>query len=158
MNVCELVSPEKAILPCKKVKEVESLDYFRKLYRSLIATALKNDGVGIAAPQIGIYLKIFAAYLQEYSGWTIFFNPKYKSLKGNTVKSQEGCLTLGKDNKYNVTRYTEVLAEWEEYNLSGLAKKKRILTGLSAIIFQHETDHINGITIASKGEKIKSGG
>ena len=157
MNVCELVSPKKAIQPCERVKNLDNLD-LRLMYRNLAGTAINYDGVGIAAPQIGIYLKVFVAYLQEYSTWMMFFNPKYKPINQNTVMSQEGCLTHGKDNLYKVTRYTDILAEWEEFNGTELVEKKQELVGLSAIIFQHETDHINGITIASKGERIESGG
>jgi peptide deformylase len=147
----KLVSPQKAIKLCKDVTDIETLIKLGGdlLFNNILEICHKSQGVGLAAPQVGIYYKFFIAYLQEYNNFGVYVNPKYRPLSDQTVESIESCLTHGKDKPYKIKRYHKILAEWQDI---GLVKKIQELNGMSAIIFQHETDHINSITIASIGE------
>ena len=154
----ELVSPKRALKLCKDVESADVLKEVggKKLINDMIKLCVKENGIGLAAPQIGIRNKFFIAYFQEFLDWRLFVNPVYRPLNQQTVDSVEGCLTYGIDHTYKVKRYTKVLAEWQEENTYGdLAIKKQELSGISAIIFQHETDHINSVTVTAKGQKIK---
>ena len=151
----ELVSPKRALKLCKDVESQEEIGG-KKVVNEMIRLCIKENGIGLAAPQVGINYKFFVAYFQEYLEWRLFINPTYRPLAQQTVDSIEGCLTYGSENTYKVKRYTKILAEWKELDLKdGFTTKTIELSGISAIIFQHETDHINSITVAAKGEKIK---
>jgi peptide deformylase len=154
----ELVSHKRALKLCKDVESTEIIKEFggRKLANDMIKLCVKENGMGLAAPQIGISYKFFVAYFQEFLDWRLFINPVYRPLNQQTVDSVEGCLTYGTENTYKVKRYTKILAEWQEEDTYGdFITRKQEITGISAIIFQHETDHINSITVSAKGEKIK---
>lgn len=154
----ELVSSKRALKLCKDVESADVLKEVggKKLINDMIKLCIKENGIGLAAPQIGVYYKFFVAYFQEFLDWRLFVNPTYRPLAQQTVDSVEGCLTYGNENTYKVKRYTKILAEWQEQDITNeLVVKKQEMTGISAIIFQHETDHINSITVAAKGDKIK---
>jgi peptide deformylase len=64
-------------------------------------------------------------------------------------------LTYGPNVHYTVQRYTKIRATWQEIAFDGeLKNKSEIFENVIAQIFQHETDHVNGITIAMIGQKI----
>ena len=154
----ELVSPKRALKLCKDVESADIIKELggKKLVNDMIKLCIKENGIGLAAPQIGISYKFFVAYFQEFLDWRLFINPVCRPLNQQTVDSVEGCLTYGTENTYKVKRYTKILAEWQEENSYGdLITKKQELSGISAIIFQHETDHINSVTVTARGEKIK---
>jgi len=154
----ELVSSKRALKLCKDVESAEVIKELggKKLVNDMIKLCIKEDGIGLAAPQIGINYKFFVTYFQEFLSWRLFINPCYRPLNQQIVDSVEGCLTYGTDNTYKVKRYIKILAEWQEEDPYGdLIIKKLEMNGISAIIFQHETDHINSITVSAKGEKIK---
>jgi len=150
----KLVSPQRAIKFCKDIDNIEVLRDLGgdRLFNNMLRICQKFQGVGLAAPQIGIYYKFFLAHLQEYSSFKVYINPKYRPLTDQTVESIEACLTHGKDKLYRVKRYPKILAEWQDIKGLELVGKIQELNEISAVIFQHETDHINGITIASIGE------
>lgn len=153
----EIVSAKKALKLCKDIDDAREFAEIGggKLIASMVGLCSREDGIGLAAPQIGLGYKFFVAYLQEFSGWKAFINPHYRPLNQQIVDSTESCLTYGSDSAYKVKRYVKILAEWQEYNGKSLVDKKQELSGISSIIFQHETDHINSITIAAKGDKVK---
>jgi peptide deformylase len=153
----ELVSPKNALKLCKDVENPEILAELggKKLVNDMIKLCIRENGIGLAAPQIGIHYKFFITFLQEFQDWKLFINAKYRPLNQQMVDSVEGCLTHGKDNTYKVKRYTKILAEWDEIDSAGdFQERKREMTGISAIIFQHEVDHLNSITVSSQGTKI----
>lgn len=115
-----------------------------------------NRGIGLAGPQIGINKKFFVAFSTTITEWKLYINPKYKPLNSdNTIQDTEGCLTYGTD-KYLVTRYPKIIAEWQKITPDNELKTiTRELEGLDAVVFQHETDHCEGVTIAMIGEKVK---
>ena len=112
-----------------------------------------NKGVGLAAPQVGIMKRFFICHDINFA-WKLFINPVYvgDSSKYDTI---EGCLTYGPNVHYTVQRYTKIRATWQEIAFDGeLKNKSEIFENVIAQIFQHETDHVNGITIAMIGQKI----
>lgn len=108
-------------------------------------------GVGIAAPQVGysfsfsvISIRPTPARADKDVFEAIIFNPVYKGV-GRKVPKWEGCLSFGTKNSpvfAQAMRYEEVEARYLDEN--GIAQKCK-LKGLAAHVFQHETDHLNGI-------------
>ena len=127
-----------------------------------MSTALskQKDGVGIAAPQIGVSLRIFLAsgkllaYADpDFNGDgsdLVFINPEITKLSKDKKLVEEGCLSVrwlyGK-----IKRSTR--ASIVAYNEKG-EKIERGASGLLAQIFQHETDHLNGVLFIDNAKEV----
>ncbi len=131
--------------PVKKIdKKVKSL--IKDLKDTLLAQK-DPEGVGLAAPQVGKNVQIFA--MNYDSDLQIFINPKILSIKNaktkrpqqNEEKIMEGCLSL--------PHYYSPLARpgtvEVEYLTESGKKVKETYTGFKAQIIQHEVDHLSGI-------------
>jgi peptide deformylase len=101
------------------------------------------DGVGLAAPQIGLLSRVFVIRLHNYEG--IFINPKL-IYKENSFISKESCLSFP-NQICNIIRYKRILilSETEEFKDTTLQLQNEMAT-----IWQHEFDHLNGETILDK--------
>ena len=86
----------------------------------------------------------------------IIFNPSYKAADGfEEIESEEKCLSYP-GQKFKIKRFDKVRVEYFIFDIG--SKIKKIiddLKGTSAIVFQHETDHLNGITDIMKDEDLK---
>lgn len=106
-----------------------------------------KNGVGLAAPQIGYDKRIFVI---NFNGdLRTFINPVIYEAKGLTL-NREGCLSLpGKE--YIRPRNTEITVMYQ----TPLGKNEsRKLVGLAACVFQHELDHLDGLTLADIGLEL----
>lgn len=162
----EIVQKEDPILR-KKAEEVNIKDIGSPKIKKIIknmkeALDSQDDGVAIAAPQIGVPLRIFVisgkvpnlikiqenpdVTHEEYKNVTkgnpdeVFINPKISKFSREKKMMEEGCLSVrwlyGK-----VKRSTKATIEALDENGN---KVKKGASGLLAQIFQHETDHLNG--------------
>ena len=129
-------------------KSSEEIDYHDKSLRSLVPHMLdamkKNQGIGLAAPQIGISKNIII--VTEGEGNHAFLNPKIIKQSKEKERDEEGCLSLpGIFVKILRSKQVEVAAQ----TLDG--QEVRIKAkGLGARIFQHEIDHIEGKLIINR--------
>ncbi len=107
-----------------------------------------KEGLGLAAPQIGVNLRIFALDVDD--ALSIFINPKITHFSSKTKLYDEGCLSVpGVWGK--VKRSVKVVMKY--YDEKG--KKHKIKAkGLIAQAFQHEIDHLDGILFIDKMENI----
>ena len=102
-----------------------------------------QDGVGIAGPQVGLNRRIILVQRFDKEGepFESYLNVRIDSLAGEIVRGPEGCLSVpGK--RGIVPRHSEV---YVSYVYPGeLSRRSEKVEGFSAIIFQHETDHLEG--------------
>ena len=106
-----------------------------------------ENGVGLAAPQIGYKKRIFVI---NFNGdIRSFINPVITQAKGLTI-NRESCLSLpGKE--YLRPRNTEITVIYQ----TPLGKtESRKIFGIAAFVFQHELDHLDGITLADIGLQL----
>lgn len=124
----------------KKSKEVEVIDEKLKiLIEDMIETLHKYNGLGLAAPQVGVLKRVVVIDLYEEGDLFVLINPIIKKEKGKQIVD-EGCLSF--PNKFaKVERPEEV--EVEFLNENG-EKMKLKATGLLAQAISHEIDHLNG--------------
>lgn len=138
---------------CKKVKAIDKkvISIAKDLKETL---KVQNDpeGVGLAAPQIGENLRIFA--MDDKGKVRVIVNPeileisneKAKKIKGEEKEIMEGCLSL--PNYYGpLHRPQKVKIKY--LDLDGKEKEEEF-KGLSAQIIQHEIDHLNGIVFVNR--------
>jgi len=105
----------------------------------------EQEGVGMAAPQVGISKKIAIA---EGDDWTVeLINPEITFYGDKVTIAQEGCLSLP-DLYLWVPRYRKVRVEY--FDREGNSKRLRA-RGLLALSIQHEVDHLDGILIDKRG-------
>ena len=104
-------------------------------------------GVGLAAPQIGLSLRLAIA---EADGvlYTLI-NPEITSLSQEKVLFEEGCLSLP-GQYFSIVRSESLTLKYQDER--GLPKKIRA-TGFLAIVIQHEVDHLDGILICDRYAK-----
>ena len=133
-----------------KAKPVEKVDNeIRQLVSDMIETMNANNGVGLAAPQIGVSKRV--AVMQDD---LVLINPKIIKKKGAKLFGEEGCLSFP-GIFIDIKRFNEL--EVEALNIEG-EKVRFEAKGLLARVVQHEIDHIDGIPFFNRLgliEKIK---
>ena len=123
----------------RKAEPIDVIDDdVRNLCQLMVEVMIRANGVGLAAPQIGVSKRIFV--MDADDELYIFINPELVELSEETVESSEGCLSVpGVDA--TVARSTRAVVEG--LNLDG----ERIRLegeGIIARAIQHEMDHLNG--------------
>lgn len=139
---------------CVNVEESE-LEEIHDLAKTMIETCVKNGGVGLAAPQVGINKNLFI-YSPDGKEYFIVMNPVWFPLEKKKMNSVEQCLSLSREDFYYVERYKYITVKY--YSISPSRNKfvevARRLNKNEAIIFQHEADHLKGITLIESGRKL----
>lgn len=110
-----------------------------------------NTGVGIAAPQVGLNKNVILVQRFDKSGepFEALLNPKIRWRSALLRKGAEGCLSIA-DKRGDVLRsYT---LEITYYDAEGKFHDE-IIEGFTAVIFQHETDHLLGILFTDRLEQ-----
>lgn len=106
-------------------------------------------GVGLSANQVGISYSVFVMGMNEYK--EAFFNPSIEEVSKEFVSGEEGCLSFP-GIYLNLSRPSWVKVKY--FNAEGKEIKNEF-TGLTARIFLHEYDHMQGITFREKASKLK---
>ena len=123
-------------------------DRMRQLAADMLETMYDAPGVGLAAPQVGVAVRLIV--VDDGSGPHTLFNPRVVWRRGE-VCEEEGCLSVpGMIGKVRRAAQVEV----EAYDRSG----RRILVrgdDLMSIILQHETDHLDGVLFIDKAESLR---
>jgi peptide deformylase len=143
------------------VSEITSPRIQSIIARMKSALSTQKDGVAIAAPQIGESLRMFLVSDhvmkladKEYKSLgkdIIFINPKITKLSKEKYEAEEGCLSVRW--KYGKVERS-VKATVKGYNELG-EKVERGASGLLAQVFQHETEHLDGILFIDKAYDVQ---
>ena len=122
-------------------------DQVRAVALRMIELMHQAPGVGLAAPQVGLPWRLFVANpTGEEGDDRVYINPLFVELAGGNAVRDEGCLSLP-GISVEVTRPAN--ATIRAINLDG-QEFEESAEGLLARIWQHETDHLNGILIIDK--------
>jgi len=118
----------------------------QKLFDNMIETMYEEDGVGLAAPQVGVSKRIFIASPTMTQGEEyVFVNPEIIEVRGREL-GLEGCLSLpgisGEIPRAKVIRFKAL-------DRSGKPVEMEIKDFFARII-QHELDHLNGILLIDR--------
>lgn len=114
------------------------------LRRRMLATVQnpENEGVGIAAPQVGILRRMVAVQRFDKEGepFEFFLNPEIVELMGEKKDGGEGCLSVP-EIYGNVERWQHIRLR---YRNEQFVECEEEIEGFTAVIFQHELDHLDG--------------
>jgi len=103
---------------------------------------IKEKGLGIAAPQIGIEKKFFIAKDLKTNKFYPYFNAYYFRGNGSRVKMEEGCLSYPNNGNNIVKRFKSIKMFYQRFENDKLINEVKNIKGDQAIVFQHECDHI----------------
>lgn len=134
----------------RKVAEEITPEYpnLKELLENMYETMNKADGVGLAAPQVGLPIRVFVIDLDcmsedvpEYKDFRkAFINPEILELGGEEVNYEEGCLSLPGIHE-TVKRMNKVRMKYLDENF---VEHDEWIDGFQARVVQHEYDHLDG--------------
>ena len=131
---------------CKRVGRVT--DEIRKLAEDMAETMFEYAGVGLAANQVGGNVRMIVVY-DENEGHKVYINPRIVKHSREVEYSDEGCLSFPRMFG-TVGRAMDVIVTAQDLDMK---KVKVEVSGFLARVFQHETDHLNGITFVERAEE-----
>ena len=116
-------------------------------------TDSSQDGVGIAAPQVGISRRL--AWVQRYDKpgepWELYPNIRILERSGTVSHDPEGCLSVP-PMRAVVPRYGTVVVSWTDPQT--LQERRDTVHGYTAVIFQHECDHMEGTVCTDRADSV----
>jgi len=145
----------------KRALEVENIqnDECQQLIEKMMLAVSEAGGVGIAAPQVHHSLRIFIISSKPNARYpdapvmrpTAIINPEILHYSSEKVKGWEGCLSVP-SMRGLVPRYNQITVRY--FDREGHEQQKE-LSGFIARIFQHELDHLNGLTFIDQLESTQ---
>jgi len=144
-------------------KEYPKLD---ELIENMFETMYEARGIGLAAPQIGVPIRLFIVDATPFEDdedlseeeqkfvstfKKVFINAKILEESGDEWAFDEGCLSIP-DVREDVFRQPNIVIEYQDENFK---KHKESFSGIVARIIQHEYDHIEGILFTDKLSPLK---
>ena len=149
---------------CKNItSDYENLD---SLIDNMWETMYAASGVGLAAPQIGLSIRLFIVDASPFSEdktlsleereklskfKMVFINPELKATSDDLNTFNEGCLSIP-EIREDIVRENEIIVDYYDQDFN---KKSLKLDGLRARVVQHEYDHIQGILFTDKLSTFK---
>ena len=126
--------------PAKKVRQVDAS--IRRLIADMIESMYAAQGVGLAAPQIGVPLRIVVLGMPDEEPFALI-NPVIVKRSGARHLEGEGCLSVPGYRAAGITRSEKVVVR--ALDERGKEIRMRAEDNLLAQAFEHEVDHINGL-------------
>ena len=176
MRLWTVEQPQEEAFLRQKARPLKVTDGMSKTYQLLRSRMLAtvndtaNPGVGIAAPQVGIGCRLIAVQRFDKEGepFEFFINPKIIRYSEEKVCGPEGCLSIP-NVMDSVWRSSEIVIRYKEepriernteISTTGfhksirvkqnLSSKEETIRGFTAVIFQHEIDHLDGILFTDR--------
>ena len=123
---------------CEYVTEFD--DDLKQLSVDMAHTMDHRLGIGLAAPQVGVNIKMIVAILQELSEPVTLINPTLTEVSDVLFEWDEGCLSVPGYYEFR-KRPSQIVVQYQDLN--GDEQEIR-LRGLFAFLVQHEMDHLDG--------------
>ena len=134
------------IFPDPKLRKVaKKIDKFDKsleiLAQNMLQTMYEAEGIGLAATQIDVHVRLVVMDLsEERNDPRVFVNPEYTILDKSLFTYEEGCLSIPGFNE-EISRPSKILLKWQD--LQGNFHEDQP-DGIFTVCAQHEIDHLDG--------------
>lgn len=155
----QIVSYPAPVLRQKAIPVPEVTDEVRAVARRMIELMRQAEGIGLAAPQVGLPWRMFVVHVPEgddrsasgdpisaTAAPTVYINPVLTGLIGKLIPHEEGCLSLpdvrGEVLRPEVATIRAMGTDGREFTQHG--------AGLLARCWQHENDHLDGVLIIDR--------
>jgi peptide deformylase len=137
---------------CTPVEEVD--EEIQEFVDDLVETMYAANGVGLAAPQVGVTKRVTVIDVSDREGEErevfVLINPEIVEREG-TLTWEEGCLSFpslyGEVERAEWVKVRALNREGEEYEIEG--------EGLLAVALQHEIDHLDGVLFIERMSRLK---
>jgi len=134
----------------------------QELLANMWQTMYNADGVGLAAPQIGLSIRLFLIDTEDVDRKgekadtdvglkQVFINAQILEETGDLWTYEEGCLSIPKVTG-DVERQKQIRLQWQDEKFE---THEAVFTGINARVIQHEYDHIEGLLFTEKLKPIK---
>lgn len=132
----------------------------KQLEQTLFEVMKAENGLGLAAPQIGISRRALVFGMEKHPvhthlpeiPFTILFNPSYEPISEECFEDYEGCLSVG-TLRGKVSRYKHI--RYRGYDVNGHLIEREV-SDLHARVLQHEYDHLEGVIFLDKVTDVNS--
>lgn len=118
------------------------------LKNELLTFMKDHNGIGLAAPQVGLSLRLFVMDID--GDQQIYINPRVKEYSNNEIVYAEGCLSFP-GLSLKIKRPESITAVYQHPDGTQVTEE---MHGLKARCFLHELDHLDGITFDMKASKV----
>lgn len=130
-----------------------------ELIKNMFETMYKAPGVGLAAPQVGISIRLFVIDATPYSdedpslkgSKKVFINPEILNSDGDPYKFNEGCLSIPHIRE-DIERPPQIRLRYQDEDFK---QYEEDFSGILARIIQHEYDHVDGILFTDRISAFK---
>ncbi|MCQ2115343.1 MAG: peptide deformylase [Bacteroidales bacterium] len=121
---------------------------YHRLAEKMVATVTspEQDGVGIAGPQVGLKRRVVAVQRFDKEGepFEVYPNIRITAVRGEKQEGPEGCLSVP-NRRGNVLRWRDIDIRYTKTDGTETKDTTESITGFTAVIFQHECDHLDGV-------------
>ena len=126
----------------KVAKKIEKFDKSLEiLSENMLKTMYEAEGIGLAATQVDIHIRLVVMDLsEERNEPRVFVNPEYTILDKSPFTYEEGCLSIPGFNE-EISRPSKILLKWQD--LQGNFHEEKP-DGIFTVCAQHEIDHLDG--------------
>ena len=126
----------------KVAKKIEKFDKSLEiLSQDMLKTMYEAEGIGLAATQVDIHIRLVVMDLsEERNEPQVFVNPEYTILDKSPFTYEEGCLSIPGFNE-EISRPSKILLKWQD--LQGSFHEDEP-DGIFTVCAQHEIDHLDG--------------
>jgi peptide deformylase len=149
MRVYKITNYQDSILLRKKSEDViiDAENIVLQTFVDRLYATVRDSislGVGIAAPQVGILKNIIwvQRFDKDQFPFEVYLNPKIIQYSDKTQECREGCLSIPNRSDTLNSRAYAVLIEYDKLDAT---HHTEMIEGFTAVIFQNEIDHLNGI-------------
>jgi len=158
--ILSIYSFGQSVLKKKAVSIDENYPDLQTILVNMWETMYNAKGVGLAAPQVGMSIRIFIADTLQLNdkdeknptGFkTVFINPVKIEEQGKPWDYEEGCLSIP-DIRGDVSRPEQITLQYHDENFKSHTKT---FDGMDARVIQHEYDHLEGILFTEKLKPLK---
>lgn len=145
MNYSIVTGAESPILRKKSLPVDDPLaPDIQKLIPDMFIAMRLADGMGLAAPQIGVSLRLAVIEINQEEH--VFINPVITGHNDDRILFEEGCLSLP-GQFLSIERYETITVTFQD--IHGISQTLTV-SGLFAIAIQHEIDHLDGVLIVDR--------
>ncbi len=146
----------------KKATDIDaSYPELKELIENMWETMYHADGVGLAAPQVGLPIRMFVVDTEQVERKKpeitdagikkVFFNAQILEETGKPWSYEEGCLSIPRIHG-EVERPDQIRMKWQDENFE---HHEAVFTGINARVIQHEYDHIEGVLFVERLKPLK---
>lgn len=123
----------------QKAKKIEIIDEsLRKIAKEMVGIMYSGDGVGLAAPQVGLSIRLIVVDIGD--GWDAYINPEIIEKSDEIIVGEEGCLSIPEVFE-EVPRPRWIKIKYQDFNGNYHEELKE---DYAARVFAHEIDHLEG--------------